>query len=221
MTEYVDIFTKDNHKFQAYLSQPNQKVKGGIVIIQEIFGVNDHIKEVCNLYSNHGYLTIAPCLFDRENKNIELDYDQEGITEGRRLKELLNELSINEIESSISFVESAGKVGVIGYCWGGSLSWKAACKFNNLSSSIIYYGGDVPKLKNLIPKCPTMCHFGELDQSIPIDDVKEFEKSNQNINLYTYPADHGFNCNHRNQYNKKCSDIALERSLSFLEKNLN
>ena len=221
MTEYVDIFTKDNHKFQAYLSQPNQKVKGGIVIIQEIFGVNDHIKEVCDLYSSHGYLTIAPCLFDRENKNIELDYDQEGIMEGRRLKELLNELSINEIESSISFVESAGKVGVIGYCWGGSLSWKSACKFNNLSSSIIYYGGDVPKLKNLTPKCPTMCHFGELDQSIPIDEVKEFKILNQNVNVFTYPADHGFNCNHRNQYNKKCSDIALERSLGFLEKNLN
>ena len=221
MTEYVDIVTKDNHKFQAYLSQPNQKVKGGIVIIQEIFGVNDHIKEVCDLYSSHGYLTIAPCLFDRENKNIELDYDQEGIMEGRRLKELLNELSINEIESSISFVESAGKVGVIGYCWGGSLSWKAACKFNNLSSSIIYYGGDVPKLKNLTPKCPTMCHFGELDQSIPIEEVKKFKKLNQNVNVFTYPADHGFNCNHRNQYNKKCSDIALERSLGFLEKNLN
>ena len=94
MTGYIEIFTKDNHKFQAFLSQPNQKVKGGIVVIQEIFGVNNHIKEVCNLYSNHGFLTIAPCLFDREKKNIELDYDPEGINEGRRLKELFNELSI-------------------------------------------------------------------------------------------------------------------------------
>ena len=221
MAEFVEIITKDNHKFQAYLAQPKQKVKGGIVIIQEIFGVNKHIKEICNLYSNYGFLTIAPCLFDREEKNIELDYDQNGVMEGRRLKELFNELSINEIESSISYVKAAGKVAVIGYCWGGSLSWKAACKFNNLSSSIIYYGGDVPKLKNLKPNCPTMCHFGELDQSIPLDDVREFKKLNENVDVYTYPADHGFNCNHRKQYDKKCSDIAFERSLDFLEKTLN
>ncbi len=221
MNKYVEIVTKDNHNFQAYLSQPRNIVKGGIVIIQEIFGVNDHIKEVCNLYSKNGFLTLAPCLFDREKKGIELNYDQKGIMEGRRLKELFDGLSINEIESSISFVESAGKVGIIGYCWGGSLSWRAACQFDNLSSSIIYYGGDVPKLKNLNPQCPTLCHFGELDQSIPLADVKEFEKLNKNVNVFTYPADHGFNCNHRKHYNKKCSEIAYERSLSFLEKNLN
>ena len=104
MAEFVEIITKDNHKFQAYLAQPKQKVKGGIVIIQEIFGVNKHIKEICNLYSNYGFLTIAPCLFDREEKNIELDYDQKGVMEGRRLKESISYNSLNEINLEMKYI---------------------------------------------------------------------------------------------------------------------
>ena len=151
---------------------------------------------------------------------IELPYDLAGVNEGRRLKELLNDKCLKEIESSINYVQAAGKVGIIGYCWGGSLSWKAACRFDELSASIIYYGGDVPKLKNLKPICPVMCHFGEFDKSIPMDDVEKFEKKNKDIDVFTYPADHGFNCNHRSQYNEKCAEIALNRTINFLEKNL-
>ncbi len=220
MRKYVEMNTKDNHKFQAYLSQPNIKVKGGIVIIQEIFGVNEHIKELCDIYAKHGFLSIAPCLFDRKKKNIELDYNENGILEGRKLKDLVNDFSLNEIDASISFLRSAGKVGVLGYCWGGSLSWKAACEFDNLSASIIYYGGDVPQLKKLEPKCPTMCHFGEFDKSIPFEDVEMFKEFNKNVTVYTYPADHGFNCNQRSQYDKKCADIAFDRTMDFIEKNL-
>ncbi len=220
MSNYITLKTDDNHTFQSFISQPEHKVKGGIIIIQEIFGVNKHIKEICHLYSKKGYLTIAPCLFDREKEMIELPYDLAGVNEGRRLKELLNDKCLKEIESSINYVQAAGKVGIIGYCWGGSLSWKAACRFDELSASIIYYGGDVPKLKNLKPICPVMCHFGEFDKSIPIDDVEKFEKKNKDIDVFTYPADHGFNCNHRSQYNEKCAEIALNRTINFLEKNL-
>ena len=220
MSHYIKLKTNDNHTFQAYLSQPKHKIKGGIIIIQEIFGVNKHIREICNLYSKNGYLAIAPCLFDREKEMIELSYDMTGVTEGRRLKDLLNEKSLNEIESSINYVCAAGNVGIIGYCWGGSLSWRAACTYHSLSCSVVYYGGEVPKLKHLEPKCPVMCHFGEFDKSIPINDVDEFMKINEKVDVFKYPADHGFNCNHRSQYNQKCSEIAFNRTIKFIEKNV-
>ena len=221
MNEIIEITAKDNHQFSAYISQPLGKPKAGIVIIQEIFGVNTHIKEVTDLYASKGYLCIAPSLFDRIEKNITLSYDENGISKGRNLKELCDKDALKDIEASISVVSSAGKVAVIGYCWGGSLSWRIGCQNSNLAASICYYGGDIPKLKDLEPKCKVLTHFGELDKGIPINDVKIFEETRPEVLTYTYPADHGFNCNHRSQYNKTCANIAFERTLKFLEQNLN
>ena len=220
MNELIEITAKDNHRFSAYISQPSRKPKAGIVIIQEIFGVNTHIKEVTDLYASKGYLCIAPSLFDRIEKNVTLNYDENGISKGRNLKELCDKDALKDIEASISVVSSAGKVAVIGYCWGGSLSWRIGCESSNLSASICYYGGDIPKLKDLEPKCKVLTHFGELDKGIPINDVKIFEETRPDVLTYTYPADHGFNCDHRSQYNKTCANIAFERTLKFLEQNL-
>ena len=219
MNGIIEITAKDNHKFSAYISQPSGKPKAGIVIIQEIFGVNAHIKEVTDLYASKGYLCIAPSLFDRIEKNVTLNYDEIGVSKGRNLKELCDKDALKDIEASISVVSSAGKVGVIGYCWGGSLSWKIGCEASNLSASVCYYGGDIPKLKDLKPNCNVLTHFGELDKGIPINDVKIFEETQPDVLTYTYPADHGFNCDHRSQYNKTCANIALERTLKFLEQN--
>ena len=220
MNELIEITAKDNHRFSAYISQPSGKPKAGIVIVQEIFGVNTHIKEVTDLYASKGYLCIAPSLFDRIEKNVTLNYDEKGVSKGRNLKELCDKDALKDIEASISVVSSAGKVAVIGYCWGGSLSWRIGCKASNLSASICYYGGDIPKLKDLEPKCKVLTHFGELDKGIPINDVKIFEETRPDVLTYTYPADHGFNCDHRSQYNKTCANIAFERTLKFLEQNL-
>ena len=220
MNELIEIIAKDNHHFSAYISQPPGKPKAGIVIIQEIFGVNTHIKEVTDLYASKGYLCIAPSLFDRIEKNVNLNYDEKGVSKGRNLKELCDKDALKDIEASISVVSSAGKVGVIGYCWGGSLSWRIGCEASNLSASVCYYGGDIPKLKNLKPNCNVLTHFGEHDKGIPINDVKIFEEIRPEVLTYTYPADHGFNCDHRSQYNKTCARIALDRTLKFLEKNL-
>ena len=221
MNELIEVIAKDNHKFSAYISQPHGKPKAGIVIIQEIFGVNKHIKEVTDLYASKGYLCIAPSLFDRIEKNVTLGYDENGVSKGRNLKELCDKDAIKDIEASISVVSSAGKVGVIGYCWGGSLSWRIGCESSNLSASVCYYGGDIPKLKDLKPKCKVLTHFGELDKGIPINDVKIFREKRPEVVTYTYPADHGFNCDHRSQFNKICSKIALDRTLKFLEENIN
>ena len=220
MNEIIEITSKDNHQFSAYISQPSGKPKAGIVIIQEIFGVNAHIKEVTDLYASKGYLSIAPSLFDRIEKNVTLNYDESGVNKGRKLKELCDNNALKDIEASVSVVSSAGKVGVIGYCWGGSLSWRIVCEASNLSASVCYYGGDIPKLKNLKPNCNVLTHFGELDKGIPIKNVKIFKKKRPEVLTYTYPADHGFNCNQRNQFNKNCAEIALDRTLKFLERNL-
>ena len=219
MNKFLEIVAKDNHRFSAYISQPSGKPKAGIVIIQEIFGVNKHIKEVTDLYASKGYLCIAPSLFDRIEKHVTLNYDENGISKGRNLKELCDKDALKDIEASISVASSAGKVAVIGYCWGGSLSWRIGCEASNLSASISYYGGDIPKLKDLEPKCKVLTHFGEFDKGIPINDVKIFEETQPDVLTYTYPADHGFNCDHRSQYNKTCANIALGRTLKFLEQN--
>ena len=218
MIDYIEITAKDNHQFSAYISQPSGKPKAGIVIIQEIFGVNSHIKEVTDLYASKGYLCIAPSLFDRIEKNVTLNYDEIGVSKGRNLKELCDKDALKDIEASISVVSSAGKVGVIGYCWGGSLSWKIGCEASNLSASVCYYGGDIPKLKDLKPNCNVLTHFGEFDKGIPINEVKIFEEIRPEVLTYTYPADHGFNCNYRSQFDKTCADIAIDRTLKFLEK---
>ena len=220
MGGFITLNTEDNYKFRAYVSEPKSNIHGSVIIVQEIFGVNQHIKEVCELYSNNGYFTIAPSLFDRFENDIQLLYDQKGIEKGRKLKELSNETALYEINASISHVKAKGKIGIVEYCWGGSLAWRAACHDDNLSASIIYYGGDVPKLKELKPKCSVMCHFGNLDKSIPIQNVKEFIKSQKEIDVFIYEADHGFNGNHRVQFNKKSYDLALKRSLEFLKKKL-
>ena len=220
MNELIEITAKDNHRFSAYIAQPSGKPKAGIVIIQEIFGVNTHIKEVTDLYASKGYLCIAPSLFDRIEKNITLNYDENGVSKGRELKELCDNNALKDIEASISVVSSAGKVGAIGYCWGGSISWRVGCEASNLSACVCYYGGDIPKLRDLKPKCNVLTHFGELDKGIPMTDVKIFQEQRPEVLAYTYPADHGFNCNHRSQFEETSAKVALDRTLKFLEKNL-
>ena len=200
MNSILELTARDNHKFSAYLAQPKEKPRAGLVILQEIFGVNNHIREVTDLFAHKGYLAIAPSLFDRKERNVELSYDEQGVLKGRKLKDLCNEEALKDIEASISLVSSAGKVGVVGYCWGGSLAWRIANQSNELSGCVSYYGGDIPKLKHCNPKCNFLSHFGELDQSIPIEDVKSFKQFKPEVEIFTYPARHGFNCNHRKQY---------------------
>jgi len=220
MGEFLELQAKDNNIFSAYISQPSKKPIAGLVILQEIFGVNNHIKELTDFYASKGYLSIAPALFDRIENDIELEYDENGVNKGRKLKELCDKNALKDIDAAISIVSSAGNVGIIGYCWGGSLSWRMACKSNNLSASVCYYGGDIPKLKKFKPNCKVLTHFGELDQGIPIDSVEIFKSVNPEVLTYLYPADHGFNCDHRKQFCKISSKVALNRTLEFLKSNL-
>ena len=220
MGNLIELISEDSHTFLSYLAQPKEKPKAGLVILQEIFGVNNHIKEITDFYADQGYLAIAPALFDRIERNVELDYNEEGVTKGRELKDKCDNNALKDIEAAVSVVASAGKIGLIGYCWGGSLSWRAACQSKILSACVSYYGGEIPALKEKTPFCKFLAHFGELDKGIPIKGVNQFKIAQPDVLTYTYPADHGFNCNHRSQYNEISSKIALNRTIKFLDSQL-
>jgi carboxymethylenebutenolidase len=220
MDNLIELKSEDGHTFLGYLAQPKKRPKAGIVSLQEIFGVNAHIKEITDFYADQGYLSLAPALFDRIEKNVELDYNHNGVTKGRALKDKCGNNALMDIDAAISVVASAGKIGLIGYCWGGSLSWRTACQNKVLSACVSYYGGEIPTLKDQTPFCKFLAHFGELDKGIPIKEVDQFKLSQPDVLTYTYPADHGFNCNHRSQYNEISSKIALNRTIKFLDSQL-
>ena len=216
----LSLTTSDGHILNAYSALPDGETKGGMVIIQEIFGVNDDIRETVDNFAREGYHAIAPAMFDRIESGVILGFDETGMNKGRELKGGLDWSDVvQDVNAAISHVKKAGKVGIVGFCMGGSVAWFAASR-SPVDVAICYYGGDIPKLKILEPKCSVLTHFGELDQGIPIDSVEVFKSMKPEVLTYTYPADHGFNCDHRKQFNQTSAKIALDRTLKFLESNL-
>ena len=219
MGEVIRGTATDGHKFDLYLAQPNYAAKGGIVLIQETFGVNDHIRSAAEDFASDGYLVGAPSLFDRIASNIELERNPEGITRGKGLKESLgNEHPLFDITSTINIVKSAGNVAVIGYCWGGTLAWLSACQIDGLSAAVSYYGDEVSGLTHMNPKCPTILHFGENDPFIPLSEVTLFKEMHPDCTVHLYPTGGSFNCQQANNFNLTSSKIALERTMEHLAK---
>ena len=221
MGEIMSLTALDGQQFSAYLAQPNGTPKGGVVVIQEIFGVNSHIRGVADEFADQGYLTIAPALFDRIKPGIELGYEADDITAGIAHKTTCgNDDPLAEIAAALDVVKSAGKVGVVGYCWGGALTWLAACKIANFSAASSYYGGGVGGMMDLSPKCPTIFHFGEEDHAIPMTEVDQVKAAQPNSPVHVYPAGHGFNCEQRGSYHAESRKIALERTLTHFGKEM-
>jgi carboxymethylenebutenolidase len=211
----IQLISKDNHELDAYVSSPKIKEKGSIIVIQEIFGITDHIKSVCKTFSSHGYKTIAPALYDRFEKNIILDYNQ--IEEGKSFKERLAiNHAMNDINAAISICN--GPVAIVGYCYGGMLSHVAASKLK-LNCAVSYYGGLIAENHlDKSPNCPIMYHFGERDIAIPMESVDLIMNEYPNAIIHTYPeAGHGFNCEMRSDYDEPSAVIALKRTLNFLD----
>ncbi len=220
--EILTITASDGHKLDTYLAQPNGSPKGGIVLIQEIFGVNSHMRSVADMFSAEGYLVCCPALFDRIERNIELGYSDTNVVTGRKYKKFCgNTEPLKDIEAALNVVQSAGKIGVVGYCWGGALSWLSACKVNGFSAASSYYGAGIGELLNAEPECPVIFHFGEEDSAIPMREVQKVKDAHPECPIYLYPAGHGFNCDQRASYHQASSNIALERTLNHLERNLN
>jgi len=220
MGETVKLTADDGHSFDAYVARPAEQPKAGLVIIQEIFGVNVHIRGVADSYAAEGYLAIAPALFDRVEPGIELGYDADDVKQGREIRgKIAFEPALSDIAAAMGFLAGAGKVGVVGYCWGGSLAWLAATRLNP-AAAVCYYGGNIHEYRNEQPTCPVMFHFGEEDTGIPVDQVKEIAAAHPQHELHSYPAGHGFNCDMRGSYDAESAEVARERTLAFLARTL-
>ncbi|HUN52410.1 MAG TPA: dienelactone hydrolase family protein [Candidatus Sulfotelmatobacter sp.] len=217
----ITLKAGDGHQFAAYRVEPKGKPKGAMVVVQEIFGVNSHIREVAEGFAADGYLAIAPALFDRAERNVELGYSQADIGRGRDIRMKVPwEQAMLDTQAAVDAAKGAGKVGIVGYCWGGSVVWLAAARAKGLAAAVGYYGGAVAQFADEKLACPVMLHFGDKDASIPLTDVAKVQKAHPEVTVHIYEADHGFNCDHRGQFNAAAAKLARERTLAFLAKNL-
>jgi carboxymethylenebutenolidase len=221
MGKSIELKAKDGFSLAAYRADPAGKPKGGLVVIQEIFGVNHHIRAVCDRFAAQGYAAVAPALFDRVQRGIDIGYDQAAMEQGVKLRAAIKlEDTLLDVQAAIDVLQSAGKVGVIGYCWGGSLAFLAATRLSGLACAIGYYGGMIAAHAGEKPKVPVMLHFGEKDHGIPMTDVEKVKAARPEMKIFAYPADHGFSCDERGSFDKASHEKALERSLAFLKENI-
>jgi carboxymethylenebutenolidase len=220
--ENIRLRATDGFELSAYVAAPSGAPKGGLVVIQEIFGVNGHIRRVADGYAADGYLAIAPALFDRIEPGVEIGYTPPDIERGRDLKgRSSTENALADIEAARKHVASAGKVGVVGYCWGGFLAWVSATRLSGLSAAVSYYGGGIGTVAEEKPRCPVLMHFGEKDHAIPLTDVDKVRAAHPSgVEIHVYPSGHGFNCDERGSYDPESARVARERSVRFLGEHL-
>ena len=222
----ITLTAADGFMSSAYVSEPSGTAKGALVVLQEIFGVNSHVRGVADGYAAAGYLAIAPSTFDRVERDVQLGYTPNDITQGSRLKAAVEALPapgvLQDIQAAVDYAARAGKVGIVGYCWGGLLVWRSAEKVRGLAAAVAYYGGGMTVGGELSrkPAVPTMAHFGDQDAHISVESVRAFEQAHQEVEVHLYAANHGFNCDQRGSYNAGAAATALERSLYHFAKHL-
>ena len=221
MGEWIKLKASDGFELSAWRAEPQGKPKAGIVVVQEIFGVNHHVRSVADRFGAAGYLAIAPGVFDRVEKNVELGYDQPGMTRGMEIAgKLVRENALKDVTAAVEAAKSAGKVGIVGFCMGGTFAWTASAMIPDVAAAVGYYGGGIVGLKDLKPRAPTMLHFGEKDDHIPVAGVREVEALHPADQVYLYPAGHGFHCDERGSYDAPSAALAWGRTLDFFGKHL-
>ena len=249
MNFFTDLTASDGFVLPSYVALPKRKPRGSVVVLQEIFGVNSHIKSVVEKLAEAGYLAVAPDLFHRVKEGVDLGYVEADVAAGRALKDRMEALKTDkgaslplqvllDVQAAVAYAGTAAKMGtmdtmlaagkpgtvaVMGFCWGGLLTWRAACLLKGVTAAVPYYGGGMtvgPELARK-PLCPVLCHFGDQDKHITIDTVKVFETAhkadNPEVEVKVYAADHGFNCDQRGSYNAAAAELAWSRSLDFLD----
>ena len=218
----IQLTAADGHKFACYKAEPAGKPKGAIVVIQEIFGVNDHIRKVADGYAAEGYLALAPAIFDRVRPGIEIGYTMPEMQEGMGLKaQTKTDDALKDIQAATDEAGKAGKVGVVGYCFGGLLAWLSAARVKGLAAAAPYYGGGIPDVASEQPKVPVMLHFGEKDSYIPMEGVDKVKATHPDAQVFVYKgADHGFNCDQRGSYNADAAKEARQRTLEFFRQHI-
>ena len=221
MGNSIELTASDGHKLAAYIAEPAGKPRGGIVVIQEIFGVNSHIKSVADGYAADGYYVVAPAMFDRVQRGYDTGYNQDEIQAGVKVMNGLDwAKTMLDTAAAIAQAKSAGKVGIVGYCWGGTVAWVASARLEGLACAAPYYGGGMPGFIGENPKCPVMCNFGEKDQSPTIEQAKQIAAAHPSIAAHFYPAGHGFNCDQRGSFDAASSKLARERTLAFFRQHV-
>ena len=219
MGDFTTLMARDGHEFQAYLAAPPGRPRGAVVVLQEIFGVNQHIRSVTDGFAAEGYTAIAPALFDRIRRGIELGYSGPEADEGRGYRQQLEpEQTMKDVAAAVAVVKHSGRVATVGYFWGGALSYRAACELP-VAAAVVYYGS--PKDAAKKPKCPVMYHFGSADKSIPPQEVERLRAAHPQGIFYIYDgAGHGFNCDVRPSYDAAAAALARRRTLDFLASRL-
>jgi carboxymethylenebutenolidase len=222
MGKFIELKASDGHKFAAYVAEPAGKARGGVVVIPEIFGVNSHIKATADGFAADGYRAVSPAMFDRAQRNYDTGYSQPEIQAGVAIMQKLDwGKAMLDVQAAIGEAAKAGKVGIVGYCYGGTVSWVAAARASGLAGAVPYYGGGMPNFINEKPKVPTMCHFGELDQSPTLAQSKEIAAKHPEITAHFYPgAGHGFNCDQRGSWNAEAAKLARSRTIEFFRKHI-
>jgi carboxymethylenebutenolidase len=215
----ITLTASDGFKLGGWRADPQGKPKGGLVVIQEIFGVNHHVRNLCDRFAAQGYAAVAPAVFDRIEPNFECGYTPAEIEHARTFIPKIDWAKMMlDTAAGIDAVKSAGKVGIVGYCMGGSVAFLAAGKLDGLSCAVGYYGGAIAKNADLKPKVPTLLHFGDQDHSISMADIELVKEKRPDVETYVYHAGHGFSCDERTSYNEAAHQEALGRTLAWLAK---
>ncbi|MBV8522894.1 MAG: dienelactone hydrolase family protein [Acetobacteraceae bacterium] len=224
MGNTTTLTAADGHSLAAYEAGGNQS-RRGLVVIQEIFGINHHIRNVCDRLAGEGYAVAAPALFDRVQPGIELNYTADDVARGRELRARVPEpgviADVGAAWARMAERLGGGRIGIIGFCWGGTVAWWGATRMAGFAAASCWYGGGIAATRTETPRCPVQMHFGEKDASIPLSDVEAIRAAQPGTEIYVYPgAQHGFGCNERASYSKPEADLAWERSLAFFVKHL-
>ncbi|MCA0326392.1 MAG: dienelactone hydrolase family protein [Proteobacteria bacterium] len=228
MGQFIDLTAADGQTFPAYVAEPLGKPKGAVVVLQEIFGVNSHIRDVTDGYARDGYLAVAPSTFHRVKPGVDLGYGDADMQAGFALKQAVEALpapgAMQDIQAAIDYAAktSGGKVGIVGYCWGGLLTWRAASTLKGLAAAAPYYGGGMTTPEELArqPQVPVQAHLSDRDQWVPMDGIEAFRKTHPAVEVFLYPANHGFNCDQRGAYDAPSAKAARERVLAFFARHV-
>lgn len=221
MSEFIKLTTKDGIAIGAYQATPPGKPRGGIVVLQEIFGVNAHIRKIADGFAAQGYLAVAPALFDRIEPDTELGYGPDDFKRGREIcgRTKLEDV-LADIEAAIAVAAQAGNVGIVGYCWGGTMAYAAAAHLPGLAAAVCYYGSGIAGMVHETLRAPVEFHFGERDKSIPPEAIDKIRSAHPDSAYFLYPAEHGFNCDMRPSYDEQSAMLARSRTLEFFVRHL-
>ncbi len=222
MGQDIVLTASDGFQLGGYRAEPASAPKGAIVVIQEIFGVNHHIRAVCDRVAVEGYVAVAPSIFDRIEPNFQCGYSPDEVAVARKF--VANPdwpAMLRDTQAAIDSVKGLGPIGIVGFCLGGSVAFSAATKLDGLKAAVGYYGGAVVRFAGEMPKVPTMLHFGEKDSGIPLTDVDTIRAKRPDVEIHVYPgAQHGFSCDERASYDKPSAETAWQRTFAFFAKHL-